>query len=272
MQTIFENRDLCDHEIPDGSGNDITDDGITKRRDVDDWLGWDDGKSSGNENSIESKHNNGFDPFAQLQQEDYQSQRSSYKNARSSKSRQRKDKVEEKEISNESIMKIIQNSQQHEKQAVPENLRHTSLIHKPEPPQIEKNIIVDNADLELEGCLEEGEEWMFKTFNRKKRLEEQAQQDSQEGVQKEAPKEETPKQPTSYYQKPPHNSLKSKLDDFNNEKDEIENLKMIDSNPNSNTEAEWVDEKRRRRKNSKHRRTESKTFDKDFLQTIWTDV
>lgn len=129
----------------------MIDEGFTKRRDVDDWLDCGDGKSSGNEHSIETKHNNGFDPFSQIQQEDYQSQRNSYKNARSSKSRQRKDKPEEKEISNESIMKIIQNSQQHEKQAVSENVRLTSLISKPEPPQFEKNIIIDNADLELEG-------------------------------------------------------------------------------------------------------------------------
>ena len=262
---IFENRDLWEHEISDGNCNDLTDDGIIKRRDVDDWLGWDDNRSSGNENSIETKNNNGFDPFAQIQPEDYQSQRNSYKNARNSKSRQRKEKVEEKEISNESIMKIIQDSQQQEKVTAKDNPKHASLIKEPEASQFEKNIIVDNADLELEGWLEEGEEWMFKTFNRKK-----AKEDAwdEENIQKVIPQN----QPTSYYQKPPHN-FKSKFEDLGNINDEITNLKMIGNKIDGSNENQWIEDKpKRRKKNSKHRRTESKTFDKDFLQNLWSDV
>jgi hypothetical protein len=185
---IIENdiitHDLRDHDISDANEHDLTDEGITNKWEVDDWLNCDE-KSNPEDNSLESKNWNGFDPFDQPKVEDYQSQRSLYKNKRNRHSKQQIETV--KEISNESIMQIIQNCQKVEEKPVSNsNHMYFSLADKKEPEQIEKNIIVDDADLELENCLE-GEEWMFKTFNRKK-LQEQTKFDNPETEQEDSQK------------------------------------------------------------------------------------
>lgn len=56
---------------------------MPKKCDVDEWL---QDNSISNENSLETKHQDGFDPFAQPVEESYQSQRSLYKNKRNHKS------------------------------------------------------------------------------------------------------------------------------------------------------------------------------------------
>ena len=156
-------------------------------------------------------------------------------------------------MSNESIMQIIQNCQKIEEKPAPStaNQKYFSLADKKEPEQVEKNIIVDDADLELENCLE-GEEWMFKTFNRKKLLE-QSEIDNPEAEQKvdQAPSESHPKppQPQRVTRKEEQESIVKKSES------------AVDLASN-------VEKPRRRKKNSKHRRTESKTFDKEFLQTL----
>ena len=78
---IIENdlctHDLRDHDVSDANENDITDEGITKKKEVDDWLEDDENHSHGNDNSLENKNNDGFDPFSQISQtDDYYSVRS----------------------------------------------------------------------------------------------------------------------------------------------------------------------------------------------------
>lgn len=58
-------------------------------------------------------------------------------------------KVETNVITNESIMEIIQKSQRGEKKVSTDASKYVSLVETKEPEVIEKNIIVDDADLEL---------------------------------------------------------------------------------------------------------------------------
>jgi hypothetical protein len=233
-------HDLRDHDISDGNEHDLTDENLaTKKCEVDDWL-WDEEKS--NDISLEAKHEDGFDPFTQIKTEEYKSQRSLYKNKRNVKSKTNT------EITNESIMQIIQNSQKASDKPSANNHKYTSLTNPdPEPEEIEKNIIVDDADLELVDCLE-GEEWMFKTFNIKKKLEAQraemeANKANEVIIENQKPPIPEPKVNSTTVQK-----QSEPVSEPTNEEEE---------NP-----------RRRRKKNSKHRRTESKTFDKDFLQSL----
>jgi hypothetical protein len=225
---IIENEivthDLQGHDISDANEHDLTDERITKKCEVDDWLDCSGGQ---NETSLEGKNQDGFDPFSAVKENDYQSQRAANKNRRNNS------KVkDEKEITSENIMQIIQNSQKSSVER-PNNQKYISLTGQEE--QVEKNIIVDDADLELKDCLEE-EDWMFQTFNTKKKIEAQ-----------ESPEEAPAKVETKPPQPEPNTAPK----------------------PPVPSEGESHHEKlRRRRKNSKHRRTESKTFDKDFLQTL----
>lgn len=257
---IIENdivtHDLRDHDVSDSNEHDLTDEGITKKWEVDDWLNCDE-KSNAEEHSLESKNWNGFDPFAQPKIEDYQSQRSLYKNKRNRHSKQHIEATQE-DMSNESIMQIIQNSQKvEEKSTSNTNQKYFSLADKKEPEEIEKNIIVDDADLELENCLE-GEEWMFKTFNRKK-LQEQNEVDNPEAEQ------EVNQKPSEPYTKPPQPQRVGRRE----EQEAV--AKKSESATDLGLDAE---KPKRRKKNSRHRRTESKTFDKEFLQSLadqWVD-
>ena len=145
-------------------------------------------------------------------------------------------------------MQIIQNSQKASDKPSANNHKYTSLTNPdPEPEEIEKNIIVDDADLELVDCLE-GEEWMFKTFNIKKKLEArraemEANKANEVIIENQKPPIPEPKVNSTTVQK-----QSEPVAEPTNEEEE---------NP-----------RRRRKKNSKHRRTESKTFDKDFLQSL----
>lgn len=135
-------HDLRDHDVSDTNENDLTDEGITKKCDVEDWLECEDINPAGADCLIESKNLNGFDPFSQLHADDYQSQRSSYKNMRNNKGKSRHDrdnmKEAEKEISNESIMMIIQSSQRSEERANPANQKYVSLAGTKEPEVVDK--------------------------------------------------------------------------------------------------------------------------------------
>jgi len=263
--TIIENdlitHDLRDHDISDANEHDLTDERITKKWEVDDWL-CDEEKSNLDDNSIEAKHENGFDPFAQTKADDYQSQRNSYKNRRSSSSKA-KPKTDsevqaERDITNESIMQIIQNSQKADDRPASTNQKYVSLAtHCDEP--VEKNIIVDDADFELANCLE-GEEWMFQTFNRKKREEEQNASGTPE------PATGAPESDAANLDKPPQptgntKSEVSRVNNFENSHDKWES-----------TAVQPAERPKRRKKNSKHRRTESKTFDETFLQTLASNI
>mmetsp|Transcript_9740 Transcript_9740/g.8579 ORF Transcript_9740/g.8579 Transcript_9740/m.8579 type:complete len:150 (-) Transcript_9740:7-456(-) len=143
-------------------------------------------------------------------------------------------------------MEIIQNSQKQTEKPALSNQKYLSLTNK-EEEVVEKNIIVDDADFELENCLE-GEEWMFQTFNTKKKLE--AQRELREAEEKEKLAQAMPPQPTP--------STNERLDDLKDNPD-------IEDNCDQESHHGKL---RRRRKNSKHRRTESKTFNKDFLESL----
>ena len=251
-------HDLKDHEIPETNEHDTTDEGITKKWDVDDWLCDDNSRSNADENSLESKDQNGFDPFSQPPLEDYNSQRNLYKNRRNSKNKGKVDT--DREMTNESIMQIIENSQKADEKQTSNNQKYISLVDKNEP-QVEKNVIVDDADLELENCLE-GEEWMFKTFNRKKQLEEKAQQET-ENIEKEEIIEEAPIE----CQKPPQPAPKPKLENSSNNNEKINNMKAVHTRNASAADCQLEENKpKRKKKNSRHRRTASKTFDQEFFK------
>lgn len=83
------------------------------------------------------------------------------------------------------IMEIIQNSQKAPENPVSKNTSKYVSLTTNEEEVVEKNIIVDDADFELENCLEEDEEWIMQSFNVKKRLEEQQRQREIEEKQKE---------------------------------------------------------------------------------------
>jgi len=149
---IIENEicthDLRDHDVSDANENDVIDDGITNRRDVEDWLGDETLGSNPGDSSLEGKNDNGFDPFAQIPPNDYYQQRSSYKKRRSINGRSSKDTSEasslptkqtiEKKLSNENIMKIIQDSQRPEETTSSTNQKYLSLSSPKDTQPIEK--------------------------------------------------------------------------------------------------------------------------------------
>lgn len=153
-------------------------------------------------------------------------------------------------------MQIIQNSQRGEEKPQSNKQTYVSLADNKEPEHIEKNIIVDDADFELENCLE-GEEWMFKTFNRKKRMEEKARQEAEEKQ-----REERMSQLPPSHQKPPQPISKPRSEEPEVKKAHVRNASMADK-PSAEE-----NKPRRKKKNSRHRRTESKTFDKEFFQAL----
>ena len=231
-------HDLKGHAISDGNEHDLTDEGLTKKWEVDDWL---EDKSGPNENSLEGKQQDGFDPFSCTEEENYESQRSLYKNQRNKQSNN-------EEITNENIMKIIKNSQRQTDNIEDKNHKYVSLTGNDEEI-IEKNIIVDDADLELVDCLE-GEEWKFQNFNTKKKLEAQREQ-----------KEIEERNLKITASKPPQPAFSANQ--------RLRNLKEESKNPVSSEMVETeVQKPRRKRKSSKHRRTESITFDKDFIESL----
>lgn len=153
-------------------------------------------------------------------------------------------------MTNESIIQIIQKAQRSEERPANTNQKYVSLAAKEEPEVIEKNIIVDDADFELQNCLEEDEDWMFQTFNRKKMLEQQA--------------EESIEEPPVNHRKPPQPVSRPQISESEQPKKQSHH-RRCESSTNIDPEA---DKPKRRKKTSKHRRTESTTFDKDFLQTL----
>ena len=236
-------HDLKGHDISDGNEHDLTDEGVTKKWEVDDWLQEAD-NSGPIDNSVEEKHQDGFDPFTQPKPDNYQSRRSVDKNRKNHKAEN------EDGMSNENIMQIIQNSQKQteNEKSSKNNQKYVSLTEK-EEEVVEKNIIVDDADFELENWLE-GEEWMFKTFNTKKKLE--AKKALEEAEKERAKLESCPK--------PPSQSISANK--------RLETFKEPSKNDDNSDPESHQNKLKRRRKNSKHRRTESKTFDKDFLLSM----
>ena len=120
---------------------------------------------------------------------------------------------------------------------------------------------MDDADLELENCLE-GEEWMFKTFNRKKL--EEARKAEEKAMEAEQKIVEIP----ISHRKPPQPTPKPNLDQPVIQEERVPNLKKAQSNNEITCENNLSEKPKRRQKHSRHRRTQSKTFDKDFLQSI----
>ena len=145
----FCTHDLRGHEILDSNENDITDDEIIEKKEVDDWLVNNSEGSNEIDHALEAKNSNGFDPFAQIPTDDYHSQRSLYKNKRNSKSRVSRDNnfnvpplpqvqhKSDREMSSESIMEIIQKSQRSERKTSVDN-KYVSLADTKEPEVVEK--------------------------------------------------------------------------------------------------------------------------------------
>lgn len=96
---------------------------------------------------------------------------------------------------------------------------------------------------------------MFKTFNRKKNAE--------------GEDEKEPENVPIKSQKPPQPTSKPNL---KQEQERINPLQNTHNKGDPTADSIVAEKPRRRKKNSKHRRTESKTFDKDFLQTLADNV